>query len=170
MDFIIFGLQGIVCYNDDVVVFTENENELGQRLRKVFQRFQDRGLTLNKEKCIFSLKQIEIVGHLVTAAGIKSDPQKVEVVGRAPRPENAGELRTFLGKCGLPMKFIPNYANLSETLRKLIKKGQEWEWTSETENIFREMKRAQNSEPGLAYFKLDVPTLVISDASPVGQR
>lgn len=66
MDFTLFGLQGVVWYNDDVVVFAESKNELDQRLKKVFQRFQDRGLTLNKEKCIFSLKQIEILGHVVT--------------------------------------------------------------------------------------------------------
>lgn len=66
------------------------------------------------------------------------------------------------------MKFIPNYANLSEPLRKLIRKEQEWERTSETDKSSREMKRALTREPCLAYFKLDVPTVVISDTSPVG--
>jgi hypothetical protein len=38
------------------------------------------------------------------------------------------------------MKFIPNYANLSEPLRRLTRKGQEWQWTSETERSFITMK------------------------------
>ena len=66
------------------------------------------------------------------------------------------------------MKFIPNYANLSEPLRKLTRKGQVWGWTSETERSFQAMKEALVSEPCLAYFKLGAPTVVISDASPVG--
>ena len=82
------GMPGTVCYMDDVVVFGENEEQLEQRLRQVFQRFKERGLTLNRDKCIFGLQQIEILGHVITAEGIEPDPRKVEVVCKAPRPEN----------------------------------------------------------------------------------
>lgn len=68
------GMPGTVCYMDDVVVFGENEEQLDQRLRQVFQRFEDRGLTLNTDKCIFGLQQIEMLGHVITAEGIKPDP------------------------------------------------------------------------------------------------
>ncbi|KAG7453313.1 hypothetical protein JOB18_038277 [Solea senegalensis] len=153
---------------DDVVVFAENEVQPEQRLRQVFQRFKDRGLTLNRDKCIFGLQQIEILGQVITAEGIKPDPRKVEAVCKAPRPENIQLLRSFLGTCAFLMKFIPNYANLSEPLRKLTRKEQVWEWTSETERSFQEMKEALVSEPRLAYFKLGAATVVISDASSVG--
>lgn len=62
------------------------------------------------------------------------------------------------------MKIIPNYANLSEPLQKLTRKEQVWEWTSETERSVQ----ALVSEPCLAYFKIGAPTVIISDASPVG--
>lgn len=65
------------------------------------------------------------------------------------------------------MKFIPDYANLSEPLRRLTRKGEEWRWTTETEKAFKNMKKALISKPCLAYFKLDAPTTVI-DASPIG--
>uniref|UniRef100_A0A3B3IAC9 ribonuclease H n=1 Tax=Oryzias latipes TaxID=8090 RepID=A0A3B3IAC9_ORYLA len=168
MDIMLCGMPGTVCYMDDVVVFAESEEQLEKRLRQVFQRFQDRGLTLNRDKCIFGLQQIEILGHVITAEGIKPDPRKVEAISKAPRPENVQLLRSFLGTCGFLMKFIPNYANLSEPLRKLTRKGQVWEWTNEAESSFQAMKEALVSEPCLAYFKLGAPTVVISDASPVG--
>jgi len=168
MDSMLCGMPGVVCYMDDIVVHAENETQLEQRLRQVFQRFKDRGLTLNRDKCFFGLQQIEMLGHVISAEGIKPDPKKIEAVCNAPRPENVQLLRSFLGTCGFLMKFIPNYANISEPLRKLTRKGQEWEWTSETEKSFKEMKRALVSEPCLAYFKIDAPTVVISDASPVG--
>ena len=93
---------------------------------------------------------------------------KVEAINKEPRPENVTLLRSFLGTCGILMKFIPNYANISEPLRRLTKKGQEWQWNSETEKSFTDMKRAMVSQPCLAYFKLDTQTTVISDASPIG--
>ena len=77
-------------------------------------------------------------------------------------------LRSFLGTCGFLMKFIPNNANLSEPLRRLTRKVQEWHWTSETERSFINMKRAMVSQPCVAYSKLDAQTTVISDASPIG--
>lgn len=82
------GMPGVVCYMDDVVVHAENETQLEQRLRQVFQRFKDRGLTLNRDKCFFGLKQIEMLGHVISAEGIKPDPKKIEAVCNAPRPEN----------------------------------------------------------------------------------
>lgn len=168
MDSILCGMPGTVCYMDDVVVFGETEEQLEQRLRQIFQRFKDRGLTLNKEKCSFGLQQTEILGHVITAEGIKPDPSKVEAISKAPRPENVHLLRSFLGTCGFLMKFIPNYANISEPLRKLTRKGQVWEWTSETVKSFQAMKAALVSETCLAYFQLNAPTVVISDASPMG--
>lgn len=63
------------------------------------------------------------------------------------------------------MKFIPDYANILEPIRRLTRKGQKWAWT---EKSFNEMKRALVREPCLAYYKIDAPTVVICDASPVG--
>ena len=63
MDLLISGMPGIVCYMDDMVLYADDEDQLEERLRKVFKRFQERGLTLNKDKCVLGLKQIEILGH-----------------------------------------------------------------------------------------------------------
>lgn len=168
MDSLISGMPGIVCYMDDMVLYADDEEQLEERLRRVFKRFQERGLTLNKDKCVLGLKQIEILGHVISGEGIKPDPRKVDAISKAPRPENISQLRSFLGTCGFLMKFIPDYANLSEPLRRLTRKGEEWQWTTETEKSFKDMKRAMVSQPCLAYFKLDAPTTVISDASPIG--
>ena len=149
MDSMLTGLPGAVCYMDDVIVHAENEKELEQRLRQVLQRCKDRGLTLNRDKCVFGLRQIEMLGHVISEECIKPDPKKIEAVCNAPRPENVQQLRSFLGTCGFLMKFIPDYANLSEPLRRLTRKHQEWEWTSETEKSFENMKRALVSEPCL---------------------
>ena len=112
MDLLISGMPGIVCYMDDMVLYADDEDQLEERLRKVFKRFQERGLTLNKDKCVLGLKQIEILGHVISGEGIKPDPKKVEAINKVPRPENVTLLRSFLGTCGFLMKFIPNYANM----------------------------------------------------------
>lgn len=119
MDSLISGFPGVLCYMDDMVLYADDENQLEERLRKVFQRFRERELTLNKDKCVLGLKQIKILGHVISGEGVKPDPRKVEAISNVPRPENIVQLRSFLGTCGFLMKFIPNYANLSEPLRSL---------------------------------------------------
>ena len=49
---ILQGLDGVICHMDDILVFASNEAEHDDRLRKVLQRLQGAGLTLN-EKCEF---------------------------------------------------------------------------------------------------------------------
>ena len=56
-----------------------------------------------------------------SADGIKPDPKKCEAIKATPPPKNVSDLSSFLGKCGYVSKFIPNYANIMEPLRKLTR-------------------------------------------------
>ena len=78
------------------------------------------------------------------------------------------DLRSFLGTCGYVAKFIPNYANIVEPLRKLTRKEQKWLWEDEQTKAFEALKESLSREPVLACFHLDAPTFVVTDASPVG--
>ena len=73
-----------------------------------------------------------------------------------------------LGVCGYVFKFIPNYAELVEPLRRLTRQSIWWTWGKEQVKSFEELKRALSNEPVLACFKLDCPTVLVTDASPVG--
>ncbi len=96
MDSMLAGRSGVVCYMDDMMVHAENE-ELEQRLRQVFQKFKDRGLTPNRDKYVFGLQKIEILGDVISAEGIQPDPRKTEAVFNTPRADNEQQLRSFLG-------------------------------------------------------------------------
>ena len=63
------GLQGTLCLMDDILVFGKTQAERDQRLRKVLERIQQAGLTLNQEKCIFSTNTVKFVGHVVEPSG-----------------------------------------------------------------------------------------------------
>lgn len=86
----------------------------------------------------------------------------------SPPPANVSDLRSFLETCGYVAKFIPNYANIVEPLRKLTQKEQKWFWGEEQTKAFKALKESLSHEPVLVCFHLDAPTLVGTDASPVG--
>ena len=168
MEEILFGLKGVEISVDDVIVHAVTIYQLISRLREVFERCRERNLKLNPKKCEFGLTQIPVLGHVVSAEGIQPDPVKTKAIQEAPPPANVAELRSFLGVCGYVSKFIPNYAELIEPLRRLTRQGTSWAWDNEQAESFEELKRALSNEPVLACFKLGGPTVLVTDASPVG--
>ena len=95
-----FGVEGVRMSIDDVVIHAPTLADLVTRLRQVFQRCRKFNLKLNKGKCEFGVRQISILGHMVSANGIEPDPTKTEAIKATPPSENMSDLRSFLGMCG----------------------------------------------------------------------
>ncbi|UYV66425.1 K02A2.6-like, partial [Cordylochernes scorpioides] len=168
MDSILLDLKGVICYLDDVVVYAKDRQELEERLRKVLQRFDKVGIRLNRNKCKFAMEELDIFGHIVSSEGIKPDNRKIEAVLNFPIPKNIEMLRSFLGTCGFLRKFIPNFSKLAEPLNNLTRKNVRWNWDLKTNKAFQDLKESLTKEPCLAYYNLNSPTELITDASPIG--
>ena len=168
MEKILFGIEGVRISADDVIIYAETMAELVKRVRNVFNRCREYNLKLNRSKCEFGVKQISILGHVVSEKGIEPDPAKTEAIRATPPPDNVSDLRSFLGTCGYVAKFIPNYANIAEPLRKLTRKEQKWSWRPEQAKAFKALKEALSGALVLACFRVEAPTYVVTDASPVG--
>ena len=102
---ILRGLKGVVCLIDDVLVHGVTQEEHDENLLAVLYRIKQAGLTLNKEKCIFSTKSIKFLGQVVNANGIKPDPDKITTINDMPQPTSITELRRFLGMVNQLNKF-----------------------------------------------------------------
>ncbi|UYV71889.1 K02A2.6-like, partial [Cordylochernes scorpioides] len=153
---------------DDVVVYAKDRKELEERLRKVLQRFDKVGIRLNRNKCKFAMEELDILGHIVSSEGIKPDNRKIDAVLNFPIPKNIEMLRSFLGTCGFLRKFIPNFSKLAEPLNNLTRKNVRWNWDLKTNKAFQDLKESLTKEPCLAYYNLNSPTELITDASPIG--
>ena len=93
-------LEGLSCYvylMDDILIFGKCKAEHDNRLHAVLQRLQQAGITLNREKCLFSQSSVKFVGHLVGQGEVKPDSDKVKVIQKMPEPTNVGDVRRFLG-------------------------------------------------------------------------
>ena len=112
IDKILFGIEGVRISVDDVIIYAETKTELLKHIRKVLDRCRQYNLKLNRSKCEFGVKQITILGHIVSKRGIEPNMVKMEAIKATPPPSNVSDLRSFLGTCGYVSKFIPSYANL----------------------------------------------------------
>lgn len=77
MDTILQGLEGVVCYIDDVLVTGKTTEQHLKSLEMVFTRIREYGLRLNRAKCRFLENSVEYLGYVIDRAGIHTSPKKV---------------------------------------------------------------------------------------------
>ena len=92
-----------------------------------------------------------ICGALLTKDGLKPDPEKIRPVQDMTQPSNTKELKTFLGFVQYLAKFLPNMAEVSAPLQKLLEKNTAWNWEKQKEDSFQQLKRMATSAPVLSY-------------------
>ena len=74
------GVEGVLVYMDDILIYGESESKHDEILNKVLSIVKSSGLKLNKKKCIFKVRQVTFLGHLVTDSGISATPDKIEAI------------------------------------------------------------------------------------------
>ena len=86
----------------------------------------------------------------------------------ARRRETSTQVRNFLGLVNFSARFISDLSTMSETLRQLTRKGENFKWEEIHEDAFNKPKSQLVSAQSLVYFDEDARAKVIADASPVG--
>ncbi|GFT69322.1 retrovirus-related Pol polyprotein from transposon 17.6 [Trichonephila clavipes] len=105
------GLPFCFVYLDDILCYSENDEEHRSHLRTIFQRLSSYGLKLNISKCVFGVTELIFLGHLIAPDGIKPLPDKVQAVLDYKQPETVGSLRKFLGLLNFIDVSCPNQLN-----------------------------------------------------------
>ena len=108
------------------------------------------------------------MGHTLSEKGVTVDDEKVRAINEAARPTTVQEVRSWLGLVNFCGRYICNLATIEEPLRRLTRKNTQWNWGSEQEKAFNDLKRNLTNSPTMAYFDHMRHTELIVDASPVG--
>lgn len=56
------GLKGVLNISDDILIYGVNNDDHDANLEAAFERLRERGLTLNKGKCVFKKKRLVFQG------------------------------------------------------------------------------------------------------------
>lgn len=111
-----------MCYLDDVIVFGNDFEITLSNLREVFLRFREANLKLKPSKCKLFQKEVQYLGHIVSAQGVQTDPSKTIDVENWPVPGTRKEVRSFLGFVGYYRRFVPDFSEKAHALVNLTRK------------------------------------------------
>ncbi|GFR22593.1 retrovirus-related Pol polyprotein from transposon 17.6, partial [Trichonephila clavata] len=167
METVLNGLTPEAClvYLDDIIIVGKSFEEHLSNLRRVFEKLKEAKLKLNPSKCNLFRHEVNYLGHIISADGVRTDPQKVSAVKDWRRPKNVHELRSFLGLCTYYRRFVKGFSSIARPLHRLTENKQKFLWTDECEEAFNSLKAALTSSPILVYPDPEKQFILDTDAS-----
>ncbi|XP_064463655.1 uncharacterized protein K02A2.6-like [Ornithodoros turicata] len=168
MDQLLMGLDGVVVYLDDILISAATMEEHSGRLTAVLQRLRQARLKAKRAKCIFGVQELEFLGHIVNAEGVRPSHSKIQAIADAPPPTNKAQLQSFLGMLAFYCKFIKDRATIAESLHRLLDAEAPWRWEEKHQRAFDELKGRLLSAPVLQHYDEKKPLFLSCDASPYG--
>lgn len=139
-----------LIYLDEITVYSSSHQDHLQRLKKVFLKCRRFRISVNPKKSQFALEEGKLLGHVVYAASVRIDPERVKAIQTLSVPRSKKDIQSFLGKINFVRKFIPNFAKLMKHITSMLKKGSEVRWTDATRRSFESIKKAIMEAPTLS--------------------
>jgi hypothetical protein len=158
----------VVVFIDDILVYSKNEEEHARHLHIVLQRLREHHLYAKLSKCDFWLKEIKLLGHTISQAGIVVDPDKVQELMNWKPPTTVRQIQSFLGLASYYRRFIPYFSRIAKPITQLLKKEAKFVWGHKCEDAFHTLRQHLTTSSVLAQPNSTKPFDVYYDASGTG--
>ncbi|KAF5013432.1 hypothetical protein FDECE_563, partial [Fusarium decemcellulare] len=166
----------VVCYLDDILIFSDTEEQHTEHVHKVLAALQDANMLVEPTKSHFYQSSVTFLGHEISYNEIRMDRRKIAAVKGWPEPKNVKEVQSFLGFVNYYRRFIKDFSKHANPLTELTKKGKEFKWNTLTQRAFEKLRDSILEEPVLTMFDPDKEIELETDSSDyalggqIGQR
>jgi transposase InsO family protein len=166
-----------LAYIDDVIIYSKTFEEHLLHLNEICQTLKDARFRLNPEKCEIARTQTDYLGHRIQNGEIRPSSTNIHGLLNTRLPQTADEACKFVKAAEYYRKFIPNFSQIAEPLRKFVpttrtqrKKGQKTLITLTNEEIkaFEQLKQILTTDLVLRLPNNRFPFKVQTDASDEG--
>ncbi|KAG1933960.1 retrotransposable element [Pimephales promelas] len=157
-------MDSTLVYLDDVIVYSPDFDSHLLHLEQVFRAMRRYGLKLQPGKCQLFKKEVQFLGHRVSAAGVAVDPEKVSAVQGWVPPKTIRQAlhKRLLKNCKTLEPAAGRIWFFTEPELPMIT------WTPECETAFQRLKQELLQAPILAYADFTRPFVLYTDASNRG--
>ena len=155
----------VIIYMDNIFIYAPDEETLAKNTRRVLERLRDNDLFLKPTKCEFNKSKVEYLGMVIEEGKFLIDSGKIKGIQDWPTPTTVKQVRAFLGFGNFYRWFIWHFSELAKPLNDLLKKDNKFEWTSDCQKAFDELKKRFTEEPVLMMPDHTWPFQIETDAS-----
>ena len=106
-----------------------------------------------------------VLGHRISARGIKVDKAKIEAIEKLPPPSLVKGIRSFLGHARFYRRFIKDFSRIAKPLSNLLVQGIPFEFDEQCVRAFSVLKDKLVSTPIIVAPDWDLPFKLMCDAS-----
>ena len=117
----------VVVFLDDILIYSQDEQEHKEHLRQVLQLLRENKLYGSLKKCAFFRPEIHYLGHIITGDGISVDPSKIRAIMEWPTPTSVTKVRSFMGLAGYYRRFVAGFSRLAHPITSLQRKGHKFQ-------------------------------------------
>ena len=75
-----------IAYLDGIIIFNKTPEEHLTHIRRVFEKLHSANLSMKLSKCHFFSKEIQYLGHILSAKGIHPLPSKTQAIQQMQPP------------------------------------------------------------------------------------
>ena len=155
----------VQIYLDDIIIYSKSSKEHTSHVSLILSRLIENGLYAKLEKCDFHVQETNFLGFRISSKGLIMNEDKLKSILEWPVPKNLKELQSFLGLCNFYRRFIKDFAQIMEPLRKLLKKDNQYIWNEKADEAFTRLKESFKSNKLLIHPDPDKEFIVETDAS-----
>jgi hypothetical protein len=165
MEQILADIKGIIIYQDDILVFAENEAALNKRLIAVKTRLNEKRITINWKKSTELASEISFLGFHVSSRGVEPDQALVNRIKDMKPPTNKREVESFVGLVNYFGRLVPQFSSKLAPINMLRKRDAPFIWSEKCVTAFDNLKKELTSSPVVQPYSLNKEATVTTDAS-----
>ena len=98
--------KNVQVYIDDVIITTKIGSSLIDDLRETFDNLDKYRLKLNPTKYSFGVPAGGLLGYLVSARGIKANPEKIQAILTMRKPTKLKEIQQLTRRVAALSRFV----------------------------------------------------------------
>ena len=165
------NLTYCLIYLDDVMIFSQTEEDHLERIHAVFDHLREHGLKLKPSKCDVFQTEINYLAHHVSKKGVLPSKKNLEAIAECPPVDTYTKVKSFVGLVSHYGCFIKGFTNIAAPLYDLTsgenkdKKSEHLDLPLEAREAFDRLKAVCLQTPILSFPDFSKPFLLETDAS-----
>jgi hypothetical protein len=141
---------GVVAYIDDILIYSQTEEEHEKLIKEVLSRLQKWDLAVSIDKCEFHKSEIKFLSYMISDMGINMVQDKVQTVLEWECPKSQKEVQNFMGFANFYCSFIKDVSKVAKPLTDTTLeefKSKNWQWSDRCEKAYEALKQRITTVP-----------------------